>query len=138
MHDPAAWFLLDCLVDFCCDDHGIDPLHWDCDAVTPFLLDWVPRNLSGCDEVLARMPEVLRDWVPWAARRAGLPAAVAAVAVETISAIEGEFVRALADERRWGPAKQLAMRMVAAGVDPNDPVAANTWLATQITARQPA
>jgi hypothetical protein len=134
-HDPAAWFLIDCLVDFRCDHHGRDPLRWNSGVVELFLLGWVPRKVSACDETLIRMPEVLRAWVPWATRRAGLPAHLAAETVETIGEIEADFAEAIADKSNWGPAKRVAMDMLAAGVDPGDAAAANTWLAARIPAR---
>ncbi len=133
-HDPSAWFLIDALVDFRCDYHGRDPLRWSGGVVLLFLLDFVPRKLSAAYDTLARVPAVLRAWVPWAAARAGLPPELAGETVGTIDEIEPGFLEALTDERRWGPAKRMAMRMLAAGVDPSDGDAANAWLAGQIPA----
>jgi hypothetical protein len=127
--DPAAWFLLDALVDYRCDyHHRGDPLRWSGGAALLFLLDFVPRKVTARGESLARMPEVLRAWVPWAAERVGLPAHLVAETVDVTREIEIEFAAAIADESRWGPAKQLAMAMVADGVDLADTEAANAWL----------
>jgi hypothetical protein len=133
-HDPGAWYLIDCAVDFRCDYGGGDPLRWSPAVTTMFLLDFVPRKLSAHRDNLARMPEVLRCWVPWAARRASLPAHLVSETLASIDELEGEFGEALDDECRWGPAKQLAMRMLAANVDPSDLDSANAWLAAQRSA----
>jgi hypothetical protein len=133
-HDPGAWYLIDCAVDFRCDHGGGDPLRWNPAVTAMFLLDFVPRKLSARRENLARMPEVLRCWVPWAARRASLPAHLASETLAVIDQVEGEFSESLDDESRWGPAKQLAMRMLAAGIDPSDFDSANAWLAAQRSA----
>jgi len=133
-HDPSAWFLIDALVDFRCDYHGRDPLRWSGGVVLLFLLDFVPRKLSAAYDTLARVPAVLRAWVPWAAAWAGLPAELASETLRTIDALEAGFLAALTDERQWGPAKRMAMRMLAAGVDPSDEDAASAWLAGQVPA----
>jgi hypothetical protein len=126
--DSGAWFLLDAIVDYRCDYHGRDPLRWSGGAALLFLLDFVPRKITAEQQDLARVPDVLRAWVAWAAKRAGLPAHLAAETVQVIGEAEGQFAEAIADERRWGPAKLLAMDMLADGVDLTDIDAANAWL----------
>lgn len=133
-HDPGAWFLIECLVDFRCDQHGRDPLRWNGAAAAQFLLDWVPRKVSAEEASLVRMPEVLRAWVGWASRQAALPVHLATETVETISQFEAEFAEAITDERHWGPAKRLMMSMLASGIDPSDTAAANAWLTAQVPA----
>ena len=133
-HDPAAWYLIDCAVDHRCDYQGGDPLRWSPGATELFLLDYVPRKLSADRDNLARMPEVLRAWMPWAAARGGLPAHLVAETLAVIDEVENDFVESLDDEGRWGPAKQMVMRMRAAGVDPSDVDSANAWLAAQLSA----
>lgn len=127
-HDPDAWFLLDVMVDYRCDAQRRDPLRWSAGAALLFLLDFVPRKITADLDNLARFPEVLRAWVPWAAERAGLPASIAEETLKVIDDVEPEFRGATADEARWGPAKTLAMSMLADGVDPSDVDAANAWL----------
>lgn len=82
--DPHAWFLLDALVDYGCDQHEGDPLCWSGGAAERFLLDWVPRKLSAPDSTLRRAPDVLRAWVSWAARSAGLAPEVAEESLQVI------------------------------------------------------
>lgn len=133
-HDPGAWFLIECLVDFRCDQHGRDPLRWSGAAAAQFLLDWVPRKVTAEEANLTRMPEVLRAWVGWASRHAAVPAHLATETVETIGQVEAEFAEAITDERHWGPAKRLMMSMLASGIDPSDTAAANAWLTAQVPA----
>lgn len=95
-----------------------------------FLFDFVPRKLSAGPDLLARVPGVLRAWVPWAAARASLPAPYAEETISFIDEFEGEFAEALTDEGRWGPVKRLVMGMLAAGIDPTDHDAADAWFAT--------
>jgi hypothetical protein len=129
--DPDAWFLLDALVDFRCDA-GADPLRWSDSAVELFLLHWVPRKLSAEEIVLQRAPEVLRAWVPWASACARLPAFLVEEALDAIDEIGDEALKALSDQSRWGPAKQVAMRMLADGVDPADGDAVDEWLLNRV------
>jgi hypothetical protein len=132
--DPGAWYLIDAAVDYRCDHHHADPLRWSPTATKLFLLDFAPRKMSTDRDNLARIPEVLRAWVRWASPRAGLPDQLTAATLAAIDEVENEFGAALDDEHRWGPAKRIAMRMMAAGVDPSDLDRANAWLATQRSA----
>ncbi len=115
--DSGAWFLLDVMVDYRCDAQRGDPLRWSTGVALLFLLDFVPRKVTADHDNLARFPDVLRAWVPWAAKRAGLQAQIAEETLEAIDDIESQFGDAIADEARWGPAKTVAMGMLAAGVD---------------------
>jgi hypothetical protein len=130
-HDPDAWFLIDALVDYRCD-HGGDPLRWSGGAVELFLLDWVPRKLSASDALLGRAGEVLGAWVPWAAVRAGLPAHLGEETLEVVAELGDEAVEALQDRGRWGPAKRVAMEMLADGVDPADGDTVEAWLSERL------
>ncbi len=132
--DPSAWYLIDAAVDYRCEYHRADPLRWSPAAAEQLLLDFVPRKLSAGRDNLVRMPEVLRTWVRWAAARASMPGQLVASTLAAIDSVEDEFSEALDDERRWGPAKRIAMRMLAAGVDPSDLDSANAWLAAQLSA----
>lgn len=128
-HDPDAWFLLDSLVDYRCDRQGGDPLRWSPSVAEGYLLDDVPRALSAGEQTLRRAPQILRAWAAWSAGRAALPPSVAQETLALVDDVEDEFLDAVADEKRWGPAKRLAMQMLDAGVDVTDVEAANRWLA---------
>jgi hypothetical protein len=130
-HDPDAWFLLDVLVDFRCDQL-LDPLRWSGGSVVVFLLDWVPRKVSARDSVLDRAPEVLRAWVPWAATRAGLPSRLAEETLGVIDEFCAQSAKAVRDQRSWGPAKRIAMTMLADGVDPDEDDAVESWLSRNV------
>jgi hypothetical protein len=133
-HDPGAWYLIDCAVDYRCEHEGGDPIRWSPAAVELFLLDYVPRKLTAESANLVRMPDVLRAWVAWAAGRTGLLDRLVGETLAMIDNVEDEYRQAIDDESRWGPAKWIAMRMLAAGVDLSDVDSANAWLAAQRSA----
>src|ERR1019366_1937770 len=95
--NERAWFLLDALVDYRCEQVG-DPLRWSPGAVELFLLDFVPRKLSACDETLRMAREVLRAWIPWAAARTGLGLEPTGRAAAVIDELGDEPLLALRDE----------------------------------------
>jgi hypothetical protein len=125
--DADARFLLNVLIEWRCDA-GADPLRWSDSAVTLFLLDFLPRCLIVPGVQLQRAPDVLRAWIPWAAARAGLPTFLAEEALAIIEGLRDEALEAVSDESRWHPAKRVAMRMLAEGVDLSDAHAVDEWL----------
>lgn len=126
--DPAAWFVLDVIVAHRCG-LGLDPLRWSGGAALFFLLDWIPRKVTASEVTLDRAPEILDAWVAWAGPRACLPKRSTAETRAVIAEVHSEAIEALRDETRWGPAKQIAMSMVADGVDVSDGEEVDAWLA---------
>ncbi|MHB8246685.1 MAG: hypothetical protein ACYDGN_15310 [Acidimicrobiales bacterium] len=116
------------MVDYRCLD-GLDPLKWSGGVAELFLLDWVPRKLTAVDATLDKAPEVLDAWVAWAGPRAGLSERAIAQTRAVIDDVRAETAGALRDTSNWGPAKQVAMSMVADGVDPADSVEVEEWIA---------
>ncbi len=88
---------------------------------------WLARYVSRGAEFFERMPEVLRDWVTYAGRRRGVPAAVVDTAVGAVNLFKEAMLDAVADPERCGPAKRFVMGAQAAGVDPTDTDALNEF-----------
>jgi hypothetical protein len=70
--------------------------------------------------LFARVPDVLRDWVRYAGRRKGIPAAPLGEAVGAVEEFEMEMLDAVTDPEAWGPAKTFAAAAREAGVDLTD------------------
>ena len=68
----------------------------------------------------------------WAATRSHLPTFLVQEALDVIDEIGDEALEALSDQSRWGPAKQVAMRMLADGVDLTDGDAVDEWLSNRV------
>ena len=119
----AGW-----LVDFACDYGAGDPLRWSPIAVEIMLVDWLPRKVNLDTEEVDVMPDVLRRWVRFSARRKGLSDTVIAETLEAIDTFAPEFGAGMADTDRAGPAKQLYMELVADGIDISDEEAVQRWI----------
>jgi hypothetical protein len=94
--NERAWFLLDVIVDYRCEQVG-EPLRWSPGAVALFLLDFVPRKITASRETLEMAGEVLAAWILWAGRRAGLGADQTDKALAVIDELGAEALAALAD-----------------------------------------
>jgi hypothetical protein len=121
-------FCLSLLLDHSASFPDNDPLRWSPAVAGLFLLDWVHRRAVLDVDDAAILPRVIRAWAGYAGTRRGLP--VAAIR-QTDSAIEEmipEFVRLYTTGERRSPATAVA-RLLADGIDLNDPVALETWFA---------
>jgi hypothetical protein len=121
--DIVTWF-----IDFACDYGAGDPLRWSPIAIEILLLDWLPRKAIMDRASVASLPEVLRTFVRFAARRKGLPDDISAETVEAVDLFAADFAAAMADVGRAGPAKQIAMELEAAGIDLTDAAAVQAWI----------
>ena len=100
-------------------NHG-GPLRWSPVVVEIFMTSWLARKVTRDPEFFARVPDVLRDWVRYAGRRKGIPAAPLGEAVGAVEEFEMEMLDAVADPEAWGPAKTFAAAALEAGVDLTD------------------
>jgi hypothetical protein len=107
-------------------NHG-GPLRWSPGVVEIFMSDWLPRAVPGELGFFERVPEVLRDWVAYAGRQRGVPAAAIDQAVGAVDLFRETMLDAVVDPERWGPAKRFVMAAQAAGVDPTDTKALNQF-----------
>lgn len=89
-------------------DYGYgDPLRWSPTAVEILLLDWYPRKIVVGQPYLRRMPAVLRAFVSFAHREAGLTAEQTEMTLAVIDALEDEYRTLISQPRRQGPAALL-------------------------------
>src|SRR4051794_24207131 len=100
-------------------NHG-GPLRWSPVVVEIFMTSWLARKVTGYPELFARIPEVLPDWVNYAGRRNGVPAAPLREAIAAVEEYRAEMLAVVEDPEAWGPAKTLAVAALQAGVDLTD------------------
>jgi hypothetical protein len=100
-------------------NHG-GPLRWSPVVVEIFTTSWLARKVTGDPELFARVPQVLPDWVTYAGRRNGVPAAPLREAIAAVEEYKAEMLAAVENPEAWGPAKTLAVAALEAGVDLTD------------------
>jgi hypothetical protein len=126
-HGPAAelarWF-----IDFACDYGAGDPLRWSPIAVEILLGDWLPRKAILEPDEIEVLPEVLRRFARFSARRKGLADPVIAETLDAVDRFAPDFVEGMADDERAGPAKEILVGLRAAGVDLTDEAAVQRWI----------
>jgi hypothetical protein len=94
LDDADARHLLVDLVDYRCDEQRGDPRRWSPAAAERFLLDRVPQLALG-GRTVDRAPDLLWEWVRWAAPRADLPPTVASRTLTRIGQLESAFATAV-------------------------------------------
>ncbi len=119
----ARWF-----IDFACDYGAGDPLRWSPIAVEILMADWLPRKAILEPDEVAALPDALRAFVRFSARRKGLAEDVFAETLAAVDMFAPEFANGMKDERRAGPAKEIAMGLKAAGIDLSDEAAIQAWI----------
>ncbi|MHB8460876.1 MAG: hypothetical protein ACYDB6_12580, partial [Candidatus Limnocylindrales bacterium] len=82
-------------VDFKCDYLDGDPLRWSPVVVELCLTDWLPRKISLDPVETLLIPDVLRRWVRFAARRKGHPDSLVVETLEAIDRFEGDYRTAM-------------------------------------------
>ena len=73
--DEDAEYAARLAIDFGADYNHGGPLRWSPVVVEIFMLDWLARKITEEPAFFERVPEVLGDWVRYAGRRRGVPAA---------------------------------------------------------------
>jgi len=101
-------------------NHG-GPLRWSPVVVEIFMTSWLARKVTREPGFFERVPDVLRDWVKYAGRRRGVPAAPLREAVTAVEEYRDEMLDAVNEPEAWGPAKMFASAALEAGVDLTDP-----------------
>lgn len=104
------------------------PLCWSPGWVAVFLTDWLPRKGILDAEQRAALPAALRHWVRFALERRDVEDRWITPVVEAVDSCAPEFADAFDDDAAWGPAKQVAMELLARGVDMSDPDAVDAAL----------
>lgn len=100
-------------------NHG-GPLRWSPVVVEIFMTSWLARKVTREPDFFERVPDVLRDWVRYAGRRQGVPAAPLHEAVAAVKQFGREMLDAVGDPEAWGPAKTFAIAALEDGVDLTD------------------
>jgi hypothetical protein len=121
--DLARWF-----IDFACDYGAGDPLRWSPIAVETLLADWLPRKAILEPAEIEALPDVLRRFVRFSARRKGLADDLVAETLDAVDHFARDFVEGMADDDRSGPAKQILAGLRASGVDLTDEAAVQRWI----------
>lgn len=117
------------ILDFAREAPDADPLRWSPAVVGLFLLDWVHRRAVLDADDVASLPEVLHAWVNWSGQRRGLPEVAVAATQEAIGTMAGELAGRHQRGEHGSPAAAAVAKLLAAGVDPDDPAAVRAWLA---------
>jgi len=115
-------------VDFACDYGAGDALRWSPIAVEILLTDWLPRKAILEPSEIAVLPDVLRRFVRFSARRKNLADELISETLDVVDEFTPDFIDGLADDERAGPAKQIALKLLAAGIDVADVAAVRRWM----------
>jgi hypothetical protein len=118
--DEDAEDVAEIAIDFGSDYNHGGPLRWSPVVVEIFMTSWLARRITHDPEFFERVPVVLRDWVKYAGRRKGVPAAALREAVAAVKQYREEMLDAVRDPEAWGPAKAFAVAAREAGVDLTD------------------
>ena len=129
--DLSRWF-----VDFACDYGAGDPLLWSPIAVETLLADWLPRKAILDPEEIGAVPETLRCFVRFSARRKGLADDIVAETLDAVDHFARDFIEGMADDDRAGPAKQILAELRTSGVDLTDQAAIQRWIDQRNAARR--
>ncbi|NMM18186.1 MAG: hypothetical protein HHJ14_14015 [Cellulomonas sp.] len=121
----VAEVLADTFIDFGDGYLNGGVLAWNPGEVELFMLDWVHRKVLLEPAYMDALPKVLAAWVRFALRREGVAPAYITPVVERVTALREEYVDALGDSGRAGPAKELMTRLLADGADLQDQGAVN-------------
>jgi len=89
---------------------------------------WLARKVTREPQFFERVPDVLRDWVKFAGRRRGVPAAALRTAVAAVKRFRSEMLQVVNDPDAWGPAKAFVVAAQQAGVDLSDPDALDAFV----------
>lgn len=100
---------------------------WTTDDVSAFLIDHVPRKITGPLDTFEAFPGCVLAFCAFLDDRGSLSGSMLPEIVEVCSDLREPFLDQIQDPAGWGMAKSLAMQMVAEGVDESDPEAVQAW-----------
>lgn len=131
--ESAGWredaqFICECLHEMKVNDgdgrfDSLRPRH-----VEWFLREHFARKVSADAGTIARTPEILDRYLEWLGKESIEDAITVKRARGRIAGAREEFLESAADPRAFGPAKTLAMRMHAEGVDLEDEAAVRAFI----------
>jgi Domain of unknown function (DUF6398) len=123
--DEDAPALLDTLLWYGCDYGVCDPRRWSPVRVEILLADWIPRKIVADVPYLAKAPDVLRAFVPFAHGESDIPDRLTAETLAAIDEWEPDFQEIIRSPRLQG-AEALAAIAVAAEAARRDSLD-DTW-----------
>lgn len=109
---------------------------WQRHDLERLLLDYFPRRVTVDDDELLEVVPSLKDFLSFLDRRGLLEGDPLVELHVELNDLLPDFVAAMHDRARFGPAKTLVARMKAEGVDPAEPGAIDRWFA-DFNARPP-
>ncbi|MGE4427181.1 MAG: hypothetical protein AB7G37_12080, partial [Solirubrobacteraceae bacterium] len=115
-------------IDFAADETGGDPLRWSPVVVELFMLDWLPRRVTLPATAGPMAADIVHDWARHTAADRQIPPRAVTMLDEAVDRHRDEMSSFMADESHWGPAKTIAMRAIAEGVDAGDPDAMQAFI----------
>ena len=94
-----------------------DPLRWSPMVVEMCMLDWLPRKALMDESEIVFVPSTLGALVRYSGRRRGLSEQLIRETTDTIDRFGVDYLDAMRDRSKAGPAKNLLLTMGAEGVD---------------------
>jgi hypothetical protein len=101
---------------------------WLPEDVAAYLLEYYPSHGSETGEELAAIPSRLDAFLAWLGASRRGPSARMAAARKSLAECREAFLRDARDPRRFGVAKTVVQAMRAAGVEPGDPAAVDSFM----------
>jgi hypothetical protein len=116
LDDPDHRGLLESLLWYGTDYGPGDPLRWSPVKAEILLDDWIPRKIVAPAEYLAKAPDLLRAFIPFAHAEVGLRSDLTDETLTAIDDWEPQYQQTIHSPRPQGPAALLA----ALGIDTED------------------
>jgi hypothetical protein len=108
---------------------GAAPEEFTQQTLRAILLDMFPRKISAERDYFEKVPPVVETFLRWLAAEGILPDGESLA--QTVRSWSDEIVAAAMDPENWGPAKNVTMQALRAGVDTTDQDAMRKYLYEQ-------
>jgi len=102
---------------------------WTARDLAEYLLGHFPRKVTIGDEDLEVVVDCVLTFLRFLEWRGSLRGDLFVALSRAAKGLRDEFLERARDSTAWGPAKSMAQRMLAAGVDPADEGAVARWMA---------
>ncbi|KRL45078.1 plasmid pRiA4b ORF-3 family protein [Lacticaseibacillus manihotivorans] len=104
---------------------------WQPVELTEMMLDFYPAHVVMSDAEMSTMCELLAGFVDFLHQRKAIAAKPANRIIKTIRNNAQHMIELNGDSEMWGPGKEFALKMQAAGVDMSDQAAVDAFVAQQ-------
>jgi hypothetical protein len=102
--------------------------HWTEEDVETYLLEHLPRKVSGSEETFVDAPDCVIAFVRFLDAQGLLAGDPPDMLVDRCEQLRASSLAATRDRSLWGPAKTVVMAALAEGVDPSEPAAMEAFL----------